>query len=229
MEVEDAGVAPVQDAQAVEAGLDVEERPHLPVDQHRVAEVLADPGHTGDVAHRIVEGAVVIELAVLDHERDLVRPAWEAVCIVGPTGVELVAQEVSGGEAGKDIQACGAHRMVVEPEECRRLLVGIVDGLRLARPESVRSDCRTAVTRCRDEAAMQMRHHTHLMSERYQPRVDWDPGGIGGGEIVSEPHGHRGVLLCHERHPERARLAFEPAAVVVGPEASFGKLRVQAS
>jgi hypothetical protein len=76
--VKDAGVAPVQEPPPIETGLDVEMGPDLAVDQHDVAEVLADPGRARNVAGRVEEGAVVAEKPILDHQRHL-----ECACRIG--------------------------------------------------------------------------------------------------------------------------------------------------
>ena len=78
IEVQDPRVAAVQDPKTVHARFDVEIWPHLAVDQHHVAEILADPDHAFDVACRVKELSVSAELAVLDHERNFVRSARNA-------------------------------------------------------------------------------------------------------------------------------------------------------
>jgi hypothetical protein len=59
VEAEDPRVAAVEDPQAVHARLHLEEGPHLAVDEHDVAEVLADPGGAGNVARGIEERPVL--------------------------------------------------------------------------------------------------------------------------------------------------------------------------
>src|SRR6266540_6713818 len=99
VETEDAGITAVQDPEAVHARLDLEERPNLAVDEHRVAEVLADPGDALDVTGRVEERPVRVELAVLHDERDLVGAAGNPDRVRFVAGVELVANNVgvSGG------------------------------------------------------------------------------------------------------------------------------------
>ena len=77
VEAQDPRVASVQDPEAVHPGLDVQKRPHLAVDQHGVAEVLPDPGGARDVAPRVPERPVRVELAILHDQRDLVGPAGD--------------------------------------------------------------------------------------------------------------------------------------------------------
>src|SRR4029450_9084650 len=117
VEVEDARVASVQDPEAVQARLDLEVRPDLAVDEHHVAEVLADPGRVVEVADRVEEPPVVVELPVLDDERHLVLAVGQAVRIAGPAGVELVPEDVGAGEAGEDVQARRPEAVIVEPVE----------------------------------------------------------------------------------------------------------------
>jgi hypothetical protein len=161
IEVQNACVAAVQDAEPVHARLDVEERPHLAVDEHDVSEVLADPGGSRDAARRIQEGPVWIELAVLDDKRDLVGAAGDADRVWLCAGVVLVADDVGGSEPREHVQPGGPESVVVEPEQRGwhlRQLVRVVNALRLAGAEAVRGHRRVAVARCCDEAAVQVGH-----------------------------------------------------------------------
>src|SRR5436309_13845723 len=69
LQVVEAGVRGVQEAEAVLARLDRQARPHLAVDERDVPEELGHP------RLEIEELAVAGERAVLDHERDLVAAA----------------------------------------------------------------------------------------------------------------------------------------------------------
>ena len=171
IEVQDPCVATVQDAEPVQARLDVQERPNLPVDQHHVAEVLADPGHTGDVAGRVKERPVRVELPVLDDQRDLVGPTRNPDRVRLPASVELVAEDVGGGEPGEHVQPRRAQTMVVEPQERRRhlrQLVRVEDGLRLPETKSVWRDRGVAVAVGGNKPTVKMGHHPHLVAERGQ-------------------------------------------------------------
>src|SRR5206468_306101 len=99
-------------------------------------------------ARRIKERPVGIELAILNNERNLVRSAGDADRVGLSAGVELVAQNVSGGETGKHIQASRAQGVVVKPEQRGWILwqlVGVMDGLCFSRAEPIRGDRRVAV------------------------------------------------------------------------------------
>src|SRR6185437_98281 len=101
----------------VQPRLRLQVRPHLAVDQHHVAEVLADPGDAGNVADRVPEGAVVVELAVLDHQRDLVAAAGEPGRVRLRAGVVGVPDDVGGGEPGEDVQPGNPVDVIVEPHQ----------------------------------------------------------------------------------------------------------------
>jgi hypothetical protein len=221
VEAEDARVAAVQDPEPIHPGLDLEERPDLAVDQHRVPEVLADPGGALDVARRVEERSVSVEAAVLNHQRDLVRAAGNPDRIRLGAGVVLVTEDVRSGEPREHVQPRGAEPVVVKPEQRGghlRQLVRVEDGLGLAGAEPVRCDRRVAVAVGSDEAAVEVRHQPHLVPERRQPRVDRDPVRIGGGKVVGEADLQGGAALRHDRHAERAGLTGQSGAVVVGPD-----------
>ena len=211
-------------------GSTFEKRPDLAVDEHHVAEVLADPGRAGDVARWVEERAVRVELPVLDHERDLVGAAGDPDRVRLGAGVVLVAEDVGSGEPGEDVQSRGAETVVVEPEQRGRhlrLLVRVVDRLRLARAEPVRRHRRVAVAVGGDEAAMQVGHQPHLVAERRQPGVDRDPARVLRRQLVAEVDVERRAALGDDRHPEGARLARQSGAVVVGPERRRRQVRMQ--
>ena len=98
----------------------------LPLTSIDVAEVLADPGRAGDVAGRVEERPVGVELPVLDDQRDLVGPAGDPDRVGLCAGVELVAEDVGGGEPGEDIQARRPEAVVVEPQQRGRHLRRLV-------------------------------------------------------------------------------------------------------
>src|SRR5262245_9245289 len=116
IEVQDPCVATIQDAEPVQARLDLQERPYLPVDQHHVAEVLADPGHTGDGAGGVKERPVGVDLPVLDDQRDLITATWNPDWVRLLASVVPVAEDVGSGEPGKYVQPRRAQSMIVEPQ-----------------------------------------------------------------------------------------------------------------
>ena len=152
--------------------------PDLAVDQHDVAEILADPSHSFDVARWVKELSVSAELAILDHERNFVRSARNADRVGFYPGVVLVAKNVGSGQSCKDVEARRAQTVIVEPEKRRRhlrQLIAVVDHLRVARAEPVWRNCGVTVAVSINEAAVQMRHHAHVISKRSQTRIDWNP------------------------------------------------------
>jgi hypothetical protein len=71
--------------------------------------------------------------------------------------------------------------VIVEPQERGwhlRQLVRVVDSLRLVETETIRRDRRVAVTVGPNEAAVQMGHHLHMITEWREPRVDRNPIGV---------------------------------------------------
>jgi len=230
VETENARVAAVEDAQPVHPWLDIEIGPDLAVDEHDIAEVLADPRRADDVAARIKKGAVGVELPVLDDQWDLVRSARNADGIRLGAGVELIADDVGRGEAGEDVEARRAEGVIVEPEQRGRhlrRLVGIQHGLRLADSEAKRRRCGAAIAVGGNEAAMQMGHEADLITERRQTCVYRQPVGIRGRECMLESHGQRRATLGDDGHAKRAGLIGKPRAVVVGPDRRRGQMRMK--
>src|SRR4029450_9416697 len=104
-----------------------------------------------------------------------------------------------------------------------------MDSLFIARAEPVRGNCRVAVAISRDKSTVQMRHQAHLITERCEPRINWNPAGVGFRKIMRKADIKRRTALCDYSHPERARLAGEPRAVVVGPERRWREVGMQLS
>src|SRR6266542_2429205 len=145
IDVQNPGVAAVQDSETVHARFDVEIWPHLAIDQHHVAEILADPNHAFDVARWIKEFAVCAELSVLDDERNFVRVARNSDGVGLVARVVLVAKKIGGGQSCKDVEPCRTEAVIVEPQQRCRLLVWIIDGLCVAWTEAVWRDGWVAV------------------------------------------------------------------------------------
>ena len=93
--------------------------------------------------------------------------------------------------------------------------------------ESVRSLRWVAITVGRDKAAVQVRHHSHLIAQGGQAGVDWNPVRVSGGKIVRKVHQERSAALRDDRHPERAGLTRKPRAVVVRPQRCGRQLRMK--
>src|SRR6185369_6885595 len=91
VEVQDTRVAAVQDSEPVHARFDVEKWPDFAIGKHDVPEILTDPRHSFDIARRVEERPIRVELAILDNEWNLVRSARDADWIWLQAGVKLVA------------------------------------------------------------------------------------------------------------------------------------------
>jgi hypothetical protein len=204
-EAENAGVAAVEDPQPVQPWLDVEVWPHLAVDEHHIAEVLADPGGAGDVARRVPEGAVAGEEPVLDYQWDLERPRRQAVGIVWRAGVELVAQHVRAGQPRNNVQPGRPESVVMEPLQPRahvRRRIWIQHTLCLAVTEPVRRHGRIPVAVRGDEAAMKVRHDPHVTAERGEARIHGQPRRIHARQLVRVVDACRRAVLAGEHDPE---------------------------
>src|SRR4029453_9476488 len=194
-----------QDPESVHARFDVKEWPHLAIYEHDVAKIFADPDRTFDVARWVKESAVRIELAILDNQRNLVRSARNADRVGLSAGVELVAEDVASSESSKHVEPSGSETVIVEPESRSRILwqlVGVMDSLCIARAEPVRGNCRVAAAISRDKSTVQMRHQAHLITERCEPRINWNPVGVGFRKIMRIADIKRRSRLCHYSHPQ---------------------------
>ena len=123
----------------------------------------------GMVAGRVKERPVRVELPVLDDQRDLVGSTRNPDRVRLPASVELVAEDVGGGEPGEHVQPRRAQTMVVEPQERRRhlrQLVRVEDGLRLPGTKSVWRDRGVTVAVGGNKPTVKMGHHPHLVAER---------------------------------------------------------------
>src|SRR5437867_8894926 len=156
-EVVEARVRRVQDAEAILPRLDLEERPHPAVDQHRVAEELRDPHGrhaririAAVVLGRVPEGAVGVEEPILDGQRDLERPVGKI-----EAALDAVAKQVDPLEPGVVVEARRPERVVVVPELRGRLIVRIVIGPLLEE----RPGLREAVREPRLGIAVALREH----------------------------------------------------------------------
>src|SRR5205807_2640605 len=135
----EAGVGRVDDPEAIAARLDIEVGPAASIDTDDIPEELRDPvrmearipGRTVNErgvgrAVRKQQLAVGVELAVLDHQLDLLRAGREPQRVVRSPGVVLVADEIEGGQPREHVDACDPKRVVVEPQRGGLLVVGIL-------------------------------------------------------------------------------------------------------
>ena len=100
--------------------------------------------------------------------------------------VVLVAKDVGSGQSCKDVETRRTQTVIVEPEKRGRhlrQLIAVVDHLRVARAEAVWRNCRVTVAVSGNEAAVQMRHHAHLIAKRRQAayRLESNRGKIPEG------------------------------------------------
>jgi hypothetical protein len=131
-EDEEAAVGGVEDAEAVEARLDLEEGADLAVDEDAVGGELGDPGVVGVAGGRVEELAVSGEVAIAKNEGDFVFALGEMEAVF-----DMVADEEHAEEAGVGAEAIEAHGVVVVPEGGGLLLEGVGAGARLAGGEPV--------------------------------------------------------------------------------------------
>ena len=103
---------------------------------------------------RIAQLAIGLQMAIEEHERDLVLVVGQMQLLL-----LLVTNHVQAKEPGIDVQPVDAHRVIVIPEQRRVLLVGIVVGARLPGHIPVFGK---SVAFGRRLAAMQMYDATHF-------------------------------------------------------------------
>ena len=141
-----------------------------------------------DVAGRVAERSVRVELPVLDHQRDLVRAAGDPDGVGLAAGVELVAQDVGGGEAGEDVQSrrsqgrdrgtIAARPASAAADWCRRRVCvspgpnpfGVTAGLP-SLSAATKPPCRCVITRTSSPSGV-------------EPRVDRDPARVRRRKLV---------------------------------------------
>ena len=127
-EGEEAAVGGVEEAEAVEARLDLEEGADFAVDEDAVGAELGDPGVFGVAGDVVEELAVGGEVAVVEDEGDFVFAGGQVERVF-----DLVAEEEHAEEAGVGVEAVDAHGVVVVPEGGGVLLEGVVAGAGLGR------------------------------------------------------------------------------------------------
>jgi hypothetical protein len=91
-------VAAIQDSKSIQSRLDVEVRPHFAIDEHRVAEILANPNDARDVAGWISERPIRVELTILNDRRYFVRSSGNANGIGLEARIKFVTKDVRRGE-----------------------------------------------------------------------------------------------------------------------------------
>jgi hypothetical protein len=211
----------VQDAEAILAWLDLQERPHLAVDQHRVAEELGNPHGwharirvAAIVLHRIEQRAVRVEEPVLDHQRDLERAVGKIEVVL-----DAVTEQIDARQPGEVVQPGRAQRVVVVPELRRGLIIRIVVGPPLEEGPGPREIVREprlgiAVALRQNFMSMQVDDRPHLRLSRLvavQRVVDRQHMAIR--QVVHPAHGYRLASTRLERGagilavvaPERGR------------------------
>ncbi len=102
----------VEQPEPVDPPVDRVARPSRPVDDRDDALDVAHPGRC-----RIRQGAVLVEVAVLEQQRQLVGVTDREAEL----GLERVADEVEPGQARVHVQPRGAHGVVVVPQRRRPL------------------------------------------------------------------------------------------------------------
>jgi len=209
-DVEVARVAGVEDPEAVAPAVDGEERPRLAVDGDGLTEVLGLPlwVHGRRDARGVhVQRAVDVEAAVRDDEVEVVVVAGK---IHGDVDLRLL-DDVGAEEAGEEVGAGEAERVVVVPQVARRLHVGVpVRGLRprgagVAEPGGEPGEGAAVGLRWVG-AAVEVHDGGHAA-------VLGDGGGHGGvprqdvavGEVVLPRHGQRDVVARDDRRARERR------------------------
>ena len=104
-----------------------------------------------------------------------------------------------------------------------------MDRLRITRAESVRRDRGVAVAISSDKAAVQMRHHAHLISKRRQTRIDWNPVRVNFRKITGVADIECRAALRDNRHAERTCLPTKSRTIVVSPERRRRQVGMQLS
>src|SRR4029453_3651208 len=106
----------------------------------------------------------------------------------------------------------------MEPQQRRRLLIWIVNGLRVTLAETIRCDCWIAVAITRYDSVMQMCYHAHFIAERRQTGGGRKPVGGRLRKLIGVADIGGRAALREYRHPKRTRLPRETGAVVICPE-----------
>ena len=122
-----AAVGGVQHAEAILARLHVQKRKSFSIRHHHVAENLGHPRPVGIAGYGIVELAVLLEQAIVNHQRDF-ESAFGKIKRV----FKIVANEKASEHARVNIQPIDAHGVIVIPERRGFLSVGIEVGPRLS-------------------------------------------------------------------------------------------------
>ena len=125
----EAGVGGVEDTEAVPSRLDLEKRHDLAVDAVHVPVELLNPdgvffGAVDDLG--IVERAVVMEEAILQHERDLELALWKVERLLC-----FVTNEIETSQTGIDVQPGDAEAVVVVPERGGGLAIRVRGWVRI--------------------------------------------------------------------------------------------------
>ena len=116
-------VGGIENAEPVLAWLDLEKRHDLAIDAIEIAERFLDPERMFLRAvddGGVVEGAVTMEEAILQHERNLVLAAGKIQC-----PFSFIANEIKACQACVDIETGDAEAMIVIPESSRGLAVWV--------------------------------------------------------------------------------------------------------
>ena len=128
----EAGVGAVVEVEAVQGLIDVQVGPDLAVDHGHIAEELRrpQPVRADGAAVGVGQGAVGVELLVLQDEGELVLADRQPERPARLARVQVVADEVAAGQAGVDVEAGDAQGVVVVPEVAG--LLGVAVGVAVA-------------------------------------------------------------------------------------------------
>jgi len=132
IQVEEAAVRYVDDAEAIEARLGLEEWANFAVDEDAVGVELRHPRVLGIVRRGVIELAVGGEVAIVEDERELVSTGGQMEGILN-----CVADKEHAKEARVTVETVNAHGMVVIPEGGGVLLEGVGADARFAGDEPV--------------------------------------------------------------------------------------------